>query len=459
MELAFDDIHPDRVKVLNDQEYQTDRTYVLYWMQQSQRAEWNHAFEAAIRLAKELDKPVIVGFGLMDDYPEANARHYTFMVEGLQELQEAFKKRDCKLIIKFGHPKAVAEELAEDAVAIVCDRGYLRHQKAWRSELAKALDCPLIQVESDLIVPVEAASEKREYAARTIRSQLQERYNKYLEEPARLMPPKNSIYLNVTGEQISSVSGFMEQLSVDDSVPAVSEHFRGGTSEAKKRFRRFLKNHLSHYDDDRNQPYEDHVSHMSPYLHFGQISPVWLLREVQDAGKGENVKSYVEELLVRRELAANFCYYEADYDQFKALPDWARKTLRAHKDDEREYRYTRKELENAATHDPYWNAAMQQMKQRGYLHNHMRMYWGKQILAWTNTPKYAYKTALYLNNKYFLDGRDCNSFANIGWLFGLHDRAWQERKVFGKVRIMTQGGLERKTEPEKFVAKVENEGK
>ncbi|PHN08298.1 deoxyribodipyrimidine photo-lyase [Flavilitoribacter nigricans] len=454
--MEFTDIHPDRVQVLNDHDLQSDRSYVLYWMQQSQRAEWNHAFEAAIRLGRQLDKPVLVGFGLMDDYPEANIRHYTFMTEGLVELDEAFKKRDCKLVIKLGHPRAVIEALAKDAAAVVCDRGYLRHQEAWRSDLANSISCPLIQVESDLIIPVEAASNKREYAARTIRSQLQEKYRDYLEKPARLMPPKSSVYLNVTGEDIGSVPAFLEKLKLDDSVPVVSDQFKGGTSEAKRRFRNFLKNHLDQYNDDRNQPHEDHVSHMSPYLHFGQISPVWLIREIEENHSGKDAESYVEELLVRRELAANFCFYEKDYDRFSALPDWARTTLNEHKDDERKYRYTREEMENAETHDEYWNAAMQQMKKRGYLHNHMRMYWGKQILAWTNTPKYAYRTALYLNNKYFLDGRDCNSFANIGWLFGLHDRAWNEREVFGKVRIMTKSGLERKTDPDKFIDKVED---
>lgn len=453
--MEFKDIHPDRIKLLNDRDIRQGGTYVLYWMQQSQRAEWNHAFEVAIRIGKELDKPVLVGFGIMDDYPEANIRHYTFMVEGLKALQEAFKKRNCKLVIKKGHPMDVARSLAKNAVAVVCDRGYLRHQRKWRSELAKSIDCKLVQVESDLIVPVEAASDRREYAARTIRPKLQKQYEQYLKKPSRLMPPKNSVYLQVKGAEINDVPSFLGKLSLNDSVPAVSEHFKGGTAEAKKRFRNFLNHHLDQYDDDRNQPHENHVSHMSPYLHFGQISPVWLLQEVQDKSKGGNAESYVEELLVRRELAANFCFYEKDYDKFSALPEWSRETLEDHKDDKRSYHYTREELEAAQTHDKYWNAAMQQMKNHGYLHNHMRMYWGKQILAWTNTPEYAYRTALFLNNKYFLDGRDCNSFANIGWLFGLHDRAWQERDVFGKVRIMTQGGLERKTDPDKFVERVE----
>jgi deoxyribodipyrimidine photo-lyase len=196
---------------------------------------------------------------------------------------------------------------------------------------------------------------------------------------------------------------------------------------------------------------------MSPYLHFGQISPLHLLLMLDEhmGRKSKNSKSFVEELAVRRTLCQNFCLHEPDYDKFSCLPDWALQTLEEHKDDEREHVYTREQLEQAETHDPYWNAAQKEMVLTGYMHNHMRMYWGKQILAWTNTPQYAHSTALYLNNKYLLDGRDPDSFANIAWLFGLHDQGWKERPVFGKVRIMTQGGLKRKCDPDEYVKWVD----
>lgn len=447
-------IATERVQELNDREARPDRKYILYWMQQSQRAEWNHAFEYAVRCARALDRPVLAVFGLMDDYPEANARHYTFMLQGLQQARDDFKKRDTKLLLRFGSPDQVAIGAAKDACLVVCDRGYLRHQRQWRREVAQSIDCPLVQVESDVVVPVETASDKREYAARTIRSGLMEKYTDFLDEPRRLMPPKNSLYLSVTGEDFSQIDDLVGRMSIDQEVEAVSEHFRGGTQEAKKIFRNFLSDHLLQYDDTRSQPQTRHVSHMSKYLHFGQISPVYLINEIRQHS-GKNADSFIEEMLVRRELAVNFCYYEKNYDSMQALPDWAAETLDAHRDDERGHHYTRKELEAADTHDPYWNAAMLEMKHTGYMHNHMRMYWGKQILAWTNTPSYAYQTAKYLNNKYFLDGRDCNSFSNLLWLFGLHDRAWQEREVFGKVRIMTRGGLESKIDTGAYLDFVE----
>jgi deoxyribodipyrimidine photo-lyase len=151
----------------------------------------------------------------------------------------------------------------------------------------------------------------------------------------------------------------------------------------------------------------------------------------------------------------NFVLYTEDYDSYSCLPDWAKKTLEEHRDDEREYSYTRKQLEAAETHDEYWNAAMREMVHTGYMHNYMRMYWGKKILEWSETPEYAYGTTLYLNNKYFVDGRDANSYANIAWVYGNHDRGWTERPVLGKVRYMSAGGLKRKAKPEEYVEKVD----
>ncbi|MGH6918527.1 MAG: deoxyribodipyrimidine photo-lyase, partial [Geminicoccaceae bacterium] len=176
------------------------------------------------------------------------------------------------------------------------------------------------------------------------------------------------------------------------------------------------------------------------------ISPVEVALKARAAKSGGEADkaSFLEELIVRRELACNFVRFTDDYDDYACLPDWARRTLAAHADDPRPRRYSRAQLEAGRTDDRCWNAAMQEMRETGYMHNTMRMFWGKQIIAWCNTPQVAYRMALHLNNKYFLDGRDPNSYANVGWLFGLHDRPWQERDVIGKVRTMTAAGLDRK---------------
>jgi len=196
---------------------------------------------------------------------------------------------------------------------------------------------------------------------------------------------------------------------------------------------------------------------MSPYLHFGQISPVRLAMAVRDAKSGQESDrdGYLEELIVRRELAVNFVYYTQDYDRYTCLPEWARKTLAEHAGDPREHKYSQDVLESAQTHDPYWNAAMREMKQTGFMHNYMRMYWGKKILEWSETPENAFATTLAINNKYFLDGRDPNSYAGVAWVFGKHDRAWFERPIFGKVRYMAASGLERKCDIKAYVEKVD----
>ncbi len=441
-----------RVKMLNEKEIK-DETYVLYWMQQAQRARYNHALTYAIEQAKELNKPLIVCFGLMGNYPEANARHYTFMLEGLQEVQEDLASRDIKFILRYGHPTEVVKTLAQKAALVVCDRGYLKHQRKWRKDLAKDLEVKLVQIETDVIVPVEVASEKEEYAARTIRKKIMTQLDTFKDLPKEPRVSKQSLTLSLTGEDISDIPKVLKKLNVNKNPAAVSGYLKGGTNEAKKRFKRWLENSYAVYDENRNQPATDDVSMMSAYLHFGQISAHWLLEQLKNR-RGENREAYTEELVVRRELAINFVYYNDAYDSLKAIPDWAAETLETHKSDKREKVYTKDELENAETADAYWNAAMNTMKATGYLHNHMRMYWGKQILIYTNTPQYAHKVVLELNNKYFLDGRDANSYANIAWLFGNHDRGWTERDVFGKVRSMTKGGLERKIDTDAFLEKT-----
>jgi deoxyribodipyrimidine photo-lyase len=453
--VATRQIQEERVQNLNERDVR-DGDYVLYWMQSSQRAEQNHALEYAVQRANEMGQRLLVVFGLTDDYPEANLRHYAFMLEGLKDTQETLKERGIKMVVRKGSPDAVAIEAGKDASLIVTDRGYMRPQKRWREKVAKEAGCLVTQVEADVVVPVELASDKQEHAARMLRPRIGEYLEDFLVTLTPTKVEKQSTTLRADGLDLSDIDSVLDGMDLDRSVGALDHLYTGGTSEAKKMFRRFLRNSFDGYVEHRTQPQTDDVSHMSKYLHFGHISPIWLALEARRSKtKKDNIESFVEELVVRRELSMNFVYYNDDYDSFSNLPGWAKVTLREHKDDEREHVYTTEQLENAQTHDEYWNAAMREMVHTGYMHNYMRMYWGKKILEWSNTPEHAYRTTLYLNNKYFLDGRDPNSFANVAWVFGQHDRGWTEREVFGKVRFMSAGGLERKTKPEQYVEKVE----
>jgi deoxyribodipyrimidine photo-lyase len=453
--MRSEEIHHSRIRVLNDLDFR-QADFVLYWMQQSQRAEYNHALEYAIQQANKIDQPVLVVFGLMDDYPEANLRHYTFMLEGLRETQQSLGKRGIKMIVQNGHPADIALSIGRRASLIVCDRGYLRHQRQWRKAVARKANCRVVQVESDVVVPVEVVSDKAEYAARTIRPKIHKHLKNYLCEFKATKIKKSSLNIRISGLDLSDIEAVLKKMSIDQSVLPVSGFFTGGTTRAKIIFKKFLRQRFAHYVQNRNQPQTDDVSHMSKYLHFGQISPLYLALEVLKTAKRfeQAREAYLEELIVRRELAMNFVCYTPGYDSYACLPAWAKKTLAEHKKDRRGYLYSRRQLENSQTHDDYWNAAMREMKFTGFMHNYMRMYWGKKILEWSRSPEQAFKTTLTINNRYFLDGRDANSYTGVAWVFGVHDRAWFERPIFGKIRYMAAAGLERKCDIQGYVAKV-----
>jgi len=450
-------IERERICALNDAAPRRG-AFVLYWMQQAQRAEFNPALEYAVARADALGLPVAVAFGLTDAYPEANLRHYAFLIEGLADVRDALQARGIAFALAIGDPAEVALRAARRAALIVCDRGYLRHQRAWRERVAREAGCEVVQVEGEAVVPVEAVSDHAEFAARTIRPKIHRLLDRFARVPAAApAPARRAGGRRWTGMDLVEPEDALSRLKTDRTVPAVGAIFRGGPSEARRRFRAFLKDRFAGYAENRNQPQTDDVSGMAMYLHYGHVSPVWLAAEARSAAAPAPARdAFLEELCVRRELANNFTRFAERYDSFEAIPAWARRTLDAHRRDARRPAYSRDRLDAAATHDPYWNAAMREMKHTGYLHNYMRMYWGKKILEWSASPEEAFESALALNNRYLLDGRDPSSYAGVGWVFGLHDRPWTERPVFGMVRYMNAAGLERKCDIEAYVRKVES---
>ncbi|UCB44127.1 MAG: deoxyribodipyrimidine photo-lyase [Dehalococcoidales bacterium] len=443
-------IDETRIKPLN-RKHLTEGKYVLYWMQASQRVEYNHALAFAIEQSNQRKLPLIVYFGLTDGFPEANERHYFFMIEGLKEVQQAFHSRGIGCVIEQISPEIGAVKFAKNASLVVCDRGYLKIQKQWRKYVAEHIDCPLLQVESDVVVPIERASNKEEYSAATLRRKILRMLYKYLVPLSEETPKIDSSRLEFESHGISDTTRTVSALNIDHSVKPVAS-FHGGTSEAKKRLEEFISKKLDRYGDLRNDPNEDGLSNMSPYLHFGQISPLEIALEVIKSGSGVK-DAYLEELIVRRELSINYVYYNQKYESFEGIPAWAKKTLLEHKNDNRAYIYSLQDLENAVTHDYYWNAAQKEMLNTGKMHGYMRMYWGKKILEWSTEPEKAYQTALYLNNKYELDGRDPNGFAGVAWCFGKHDRPWATRPIFGNVRFMSSEGLRRKFDADLYATR------
>lgn len=439
---------------------------VLCWLQQAQRAADNHALEYAVALAARHQRPVAVVVVLDPAEPGFTERNATFAIEGLRDLRADLRVRSIDLFVRLGPTVEAVAAAARDAAALVVDRGYLRHQRAQRQRLTATVACPLVEIEGEAIVPVAAASPKAEYAARTLRPKLWRALERFRGLPVRVdadlphadAPPLGG-HRDVT-DALDDVPALVAALAPDARARSVATWFQGGARAAHATLERFISSALPTYATARNQPQRDAVSHLGMYLRHGHIAPQRVLHEVTRVREGGDLASepfdaFVEELLVRRELAINHAWYVPDYDRFEALPEWARATLAKHASDPREARYEPEALEAGETHDPYWNAAMLEMRETGYMHNYMRMYWGKRILAWSTDPAAAYELTATLNDRYFLDGRDPNSYAGVAWVYGRHDRPWPERPVFGTVRTMVAAGLERKADPRGYVAKVE----
>jgi deoxyribodipyrimidine photo-lyase len=422
-------------------------------MQDAVRTEYNHALEYAIREANSLKKPLIVLFSLTNQFPEATIRQYTFLIEGLVEVDHLLSERGIRFQVLLGDPWITIPAAAEDACLLVTDCGHLRIQRQWRETVWERVSCPKVMIETGGIVPVATASPKMEWSAGTFRPKITRQLPDYLIPLKSATPVCPSLGWDTGGLTYKTTEDLISCLTLDKMVSPVST--RGGQISAKAQISWFIAQRLHGYREEHNDPTARATSWISPYLHFGQISPLYITLEVM-AAKSPGSSVLFEQLIVRRELATNFVYYNPGYDAYDtAIPDWSKQTLLLHQNDAREFEYTRAELEAGDTHDPYWNAMQTELVLTGYLHGYLRMYWVKKILEWSETPEKAFDSALYLNNRYELDGRDPNGYAGVAWCFGRHDRPWKERSVFGTVRYMNDAGLRRKFRIDAYRERVE----
>ncbi|MFW5892681.1 MAG: deoxyribodipyrimidine photo-lyase [Bacillota bacterium] len=452
----------NRIKVLNDAPMNRSKAYVLYWMQHTQRTFQNAALVHAIHRANEAGKPLKVLFCIAHAFEDGADRHYHFMIEGLKELKETFEKEGIDFTVVKGDFLEEVPPYFKDATELIIDKAYLRPLRNLRRKILKeASTLRVSEVESDLAVPIEEASDKLEYAARTIRKKLWKAL-----ETADPIPDTPSLNHPSTGHAEilnEPAAAIIKDCAIDHDVGKV-ERFKGGEKEALRRFQAFHEKGIHGYSKKSSDPGIYQVSTLSPYLHFGMIAPLYMLETIQrKVSKGriaqEDADAYLEQLIVRRELAFNYVYFLEDgYDRFdKMTYGWAYKTMEDHEDDARPYLYDMTTLISAKTHDPYWNAAMREMVDTGFMHNTMRMYWGKKIIEWSKTHEAAFKTIKTLNNRYFLDGRDPNSYAGIAWCFGRHDRAFKERAILGKLRPLSENGLKRKYDIDAYVKRFGSE--
>ncbi len=425
---------------------------VVYWMSRDQRVHDNWALLFAQKIAAEKKLPLAVVFNLVPDFLEATIRQYGFMLKGLKELEHELALFNIPFFLTTGKPEEEIPKFIKqfNVSILVTDFDPLRIKRIWKRDVAKKILIPFYEVDAHNIVPCLHVSDKLEFAAYTIRPKINKALLEFMDEfpPIKKMKKSEVSSNKIDWEKIRAM------LKIDFSVKQV-DWLKPGEKQALNCLNDFLENKFEHYHELRNDPTKDGQSNLSPYLHFGQISAQRVALETQRFnGNKESEKSFLEELIVRRELSDNFCYFNSKYDLFEGFPDWAKTSLNEHRKDDREFVYTLEEFEQAKTHEDLWNAAQMELLKTGKLHGYMRMYWAKKILEWSKSPEEALRIAIYLNDKYELDGRDPNGYTGCAWsIGGVHDRPWFERPVYGKIRYMNRNGAKNKFDIESYIRK------
>lgn len=453
----------ERLLAWNDAEaVDRDGGSVIYWMARAQRATHNLALDVAIAAARALDLPLVVAFRLGTGPTGLELRHVEWMLRGLPETFAACRARGAHVML-VGRDGPSIDELARDARAalVVADDDVMPLARAARARVAKQLSVPFVTVDADVVVPG-ACFPRAEYAARTLRPRLHRILHRFEHElggdargPRAPRQPLPDALRRAGVDPDHRVERHLEHLraaGIRDTAPLLPTEPSGATP-GHRQLRAFIDGNLHGYATRRNVPELDATSRLSAFVHFGQLSPIEILDEVRrsDAPRAD-IDAFVEEFVVRRELAHNLVRWNPLADRLDGAPTWARRTLHAHASDPRPHRYDDDTLAAAGTVDPLWNAAQNQLVQRGHMHGYLRMYWAKQVLLWRDDPSDAFDVVLRLNDRYSLDGRDPNGITGVAWAIGgTHDRPWAEREIFGQVRSMTLRSTGRKFDSRAYI--------
>jgi deoxyribodipyrimidine photo-lyase len=448
-----------RVLIRRKGDLERDARCVVYWMQRAMRIEGNPALDIAIEAANLLDLPVIVYFQVIPNYPHANLRHYHFLQQGLRDVEEDAAQRGVGFVVRRS-PATLEGFLSEAKAALVVgDENRCREPERWRKVLASRLRIPFWTVDADVVVP-SRVFDRTFVLLHHFRPHLKRELPNYLVAHKEIKPHrvwKKPKQLESWSLDQDITQGFTK---LDRSIGPV-DSFTGGPHAALRRLKEFAGTELQSYDDMRNHPEVRGTSRLSPYLHFGNIGPVTIALAVREAANDrkasqETAEKFLDELIGWRELAVLFVRHEPNYDNWECAAPWARKTLLEHASDPRPGHYTFDQLERAVTGDELWNAAQREMVETGWMHNTMRMYWGKKILEWAPDPATAFDWAVVLNDRYELDGRDPNGYAGIAWaIVGRHDRPWFDRPIFGLVRTMTAASTAKKFDARRYIEQNE----
>lgn len=443
-------VDPQRISLLN-QGRTSNKGPAVYWMSRDQRVLDNWALLHTIEQANELNVPATVVFTLSNLFLGANLRHYTFMIDGLKHAEASLKSRNIGFVLLTGNPTETLPKYLDEVSAglLISDFDPLRIKRQWKDIINSKIAITHHEVDTHNIVPCRVASQKVEFGAYTLRPKINKLLPQFLTDFPTIPKLKNG-----SSTKPINWEKAMSWLNPDTSIKPV-RGIESGEDKAHQSLNDFIANRLNGYNTQRNNPLANGQSNLSPYLHYGQLSAQRVAIEVSKANApAEDKSAFLEELIVRRELSDNFCYYNPNYNTFDGFHAWAKETHQAHRSDEREYLYQLNDFEQGKTHDELWNAAQKELVDTGKMHGYMRMYWAKKILEWTQSPEQAMEFAIYLNDKYSLDGRDPNGYAGIAWsIGGVHDRAWGTRPVFGKIRYMNYNGCKRKFDVEGYIEK------
>lgn len=489
---GLSDFSIKRVRKINTAQINPDGEFVVYWMQNFRRTQFNFALEYAVQLANEQNKPLLILETLSATYPWACDRFHLYLLQGMMEHQNLSELQNWSY---YGYAETEPKSgenliplLAEKACAIITDDFPLRETRTRNDKFAQRLAIPFYSVDSNGLIPF-FLTEKAPYTAFLFRKILQKNFlvaleNSPVQNPLHQLKNKTKIVLDdlflSNFPSVKQLEGkeleFISSLPIEHSVRPISEI---GTRKAGlEQFDRFITQKLENYGSDRNHPDKMGASFMSGYLHFGKISEHEMVQRVlaeqhenwnsehivyENGQSGSfyklnpNVESFLDELITWRGVGFHYSHHQKNYDEFDSLPNWARQTLAEHEKDSRTYVYSLEEFEKSQTHDPIWNAAQRELVSEGRIHNYLRMLLGKKILEWTPNPRKALEVMIELNNKYAIDGCDPNSYSGIFWILGRFDRAWGERQIFGKIRYMSSDSTVKKIDLKQYLARFGKE--
>ncbi|EFK12212.1 FAD binding domain of DNA photolyase [delta proteobacterium NaphS2] len=484
-------VSESRIRSANDAPINSRGHFALYWMTACRRVHWNYSLDRAVEWALKLNKPLVILEALRTGYPWASDRFHGFIMAGMRDNRAALKDRNV-LYYPYVAPdenadKGLLEALALKAAIVVTDDFPAFFLPNMIRSAAETLTVRLEQVDGNGILPI-ADTDRIFTTAYSFRRFLQKNLIPHLCAPPKasalkgrsLKNPSRSLVEEIQKKwppaplnDLNATPLNLNPYPIDHIIPPVPGE--GGAVRGLRMLKRFIMSGLPHYADGRNQPDQPVTSGLSPYLHFGHVSPHQVFHEIARNqgwqrqksaekkvdgrragwwGMDENAEAFLDQLITWRELGFNMCRHDEKYDRYASLPQWVRDTLEAHEKDKRPYVYALEDFENAQTHDSLWNAAQNQLVREGRIHNYLRMLWGKKILHWSASPREALDIMIRLNNRYALDGRDPNSYSGIFWVLGRYDRAWgPERPVFGKVRYMSSKNTARKIRTGEYVKK------